>query len=270
MGICYKNMGQFKRAVTMIEEDRNIAEQVGDRAQVAEACGLLGICQLQMGEYITAAAYAEKQFNIATELGLGRQQASASLAKGVALRLHAACAGGQGGLSREVSLQGAEQWLQCAWNMGEMYAALHLALLFFDVGEDDKALTYLKEHLAWRVQRGRDVCNGCGQKRGEDAPMLTCSGCGVARFCSGDHQKMASKSAASGGNILMGRHKVMCVWGGRCLGGRVSVRLYVCVCMYICMYACVWMLMFMCVRRESYLYVYGERLREGGRRERDR
>jgi len=67
-----------------------------------------------------------------------------------------------------------------------------------------------KEHLSWRVQRGRDLCLGCGQTQGEDTPMLTCSGCCVARFCSADHQKMASKKAASGGSLTMGRHKDIC------------------------------------------------------------
>ena len=51
---------------------------------------------------------------------------------------------------------------------------------------------------------------GCGQTRGEDTPILTCSGCGVAKFCSADHQKMASKKAALGGNMLIGRHKDIC------------------------------------------------------------
>jgi hypothetical protein len=60
------------------------------------------------------------------------------------------------------------------------------------------------------VQRGRDTCGGCGQTRGEDTPMLTCSGCRVARFCSADHQKMASKKAALGGNLWPGRHKDIC------------------------------------------------------------
>ena len=40
--------------------------------------------------------------------------------------------------------------------------------------------------------------------------MLTCSGCRVARFCSADHQKMASKKAALVGNLLTGRHKDIC------------------------------------------------------------
>jgi hypothetical protein len=38
--------------------------------------------------------------------------------------------------------------------------------------------------------------------------MLTCSGYRVARFCSTDHQKMASKKAALGGNLT--RHKDIC------------------------------------------------------------
>jgi hypothetical protein len=40
--------------------------------------------------------------------------------------------------------------------------------------------------------------------------MLTCSGCRVARFCSADHQKMASRKAALGGNLMTGRHKDVC------------------------------------------------------------
>ena len=40
--------------------------------------------------------------------------------------------------------------------------------------------------------------------------MLTCSGCRVARFCSADHQKIASKKAALGGNLRTERHKDIC------------------------------------------------------------
>jgi hypothetical protein len=43
--------------------------------------------------------------------------------------------------------------------------------------------------------------------------MLTCSGCRVARFCSADHQKTASKKTALGGSLTTGRHKNIC--GGR-------------------------------------------------------
>ena len=56
-------------------------------------------------------------------------------------------------------------------------------VLLFDVDEEDTALQYLKDYLGWRIARGRNWCEGCQQKRGEDAPMLSCGGCHVARFC---------------------------------------------------------------------------------------
>jgi hypothetical protein len=104
----------------------------------------------------------------------------------------------------------ASKWLQAALDGGRQFAKLHLAHLTFYADQEDAALAHLKEHLSWRMQRGRDTCAGCGQTRGEDTPMLTCSGCRVARFCSADHQKMASKQAASGGSLRTGRHKDIC------------------------------------------------------------
>ena len=98
----------------------------------------------------------------------------------------------------------AAKWLQAAFNGGVCHAKLHLAHLTFCAGQEDAALAHLKDYLSWRVQWGRDKCHGCGQTRGEDTPMLTCSGYRVARFCSADHQKMASKKAASGGSLTTG------------------------------------------------------------------
>ncbi len=68
----------------------------------------------------------------------------------------------------------------------------------------------VKYEVHGRVQRGRDSCAGCGQTRGEDTPMLTCSCCRAARFCSVDHQKTASKKAALGGCLTTGQHKDIC------------------------------------------------------------
>ena len=104
----------------------------------------------------------------------------------------------------------AEKWLQTALDLGRTAARLHLAHLVFDTGPEDTALAHLQDYLSWCVARGRNWCAGCNQTRGEDAQMLTCGGCRVARFCSADHQKMASKSVASGGCLLEGRHKDVC------------------------------------------------------------
>ena len=104
----------------------------------------------------------------------------------------------------------AEKWLQTALDLGHRAARLHLAHLVFDTGPEDTALAHLQDYLSWCVERGRNWCAGCYQTRGEDAQMLTCGGCRVARFCSADHQKMASKSVTSGGSLLEVRHKDVC------------------------------------------------------------
>ena len=104
----------------------------------------------------------------------------------------------------------AEKWLQTALDFGHTAARLHLAQLAIDAGPEDTALAHLQEYLSWCVERGRHWCAGCYQTRGDDAQMLMCGGCRVARFCSTDHQKMASKSVASGGSLLEGRHKDVC------------------------------------------------------------
>jgi hypothetical protein len=112
----------------------------------------------------------------------------------------------------------AAKWLQAAFDGGHNFARLHLAHLTFDAGlglehaelAQPAALAHLANHLSWLVQHGRETCAGCGQTRGEDTPMLMCNGCRVARFCSADHQKMASKKAALGGNLFMKRHKDIC------------------------------------------------------------
>jgi hypothetical protein len=82
----------------------------------------------------------------------------------------------------------------------------------FNAGQEDAALVLLDSKST-----SRGVCTGdvtlapaCEQTRGEDTPMLTCSGCRVARVCSVDHQKMASKKAALGGNLITRRHKDIC------------------------------------------------------------
>jgi hypothetical protein len=75
-----------------------------------------------------------------------------------------------------------------------------------------------KSTRRWHISKSTSdgVCNGDvsiargGQTRGEDTPVLTCSGCRVERFWRADHQKMASKKAALGGSLRTGRQKDIC------------------------------------------------------------
>ena len=181
---------------------------------------------MYLNDFVKAVSNFEAQHAMAISLKLAHVQSDAALNMGVALTLHvrAARQGSPTGADQapgphshssasaclDDRVREAAQWLQAALDSGHPFAKLHLAHLAFDAGLQEAALAHLKEHLSWRVQRGRDTCAGCGQTRGKGTPMLTCSGCRVARFCSADHQKMASKKVALGGCLRAGRHKDIC------------------------------------------------------------
>ena len=224
LGIAYRSQGDYAKAIEYQAQHLAIAKEVGDRADEGMAYGNLGTWHMQLNDYVKAVAYIEAQHALATSLKLAHVQSDAALKMGIALTLHARAA-------RQGPATGADQapgphshssafasslafsaakWLHDALDGGHKFSKLHLANHTFNAGQEDAALAHLKEFLSWLVKQGRDICAGCGQMRGEDAPMLTCSGCRVARFCSADHQKMASKKAASGGNLAMGRHKDIC------------------------------------------------------------
>ena len=221
LGIAYDSQGVYAIAIAYQTEGLAIAKEVGDRAEEGRAYGNLGTCYMHLNECVKAVAYFEAQHAMAISLKLADVQSDAALNMGVALTLdvraaHQGPAAGadqaSGPHSRSSAsaclddrVREAAKWLQAAFDGGHVcLAKLHLTHLTFDAGQEDAALVHIKEHLSFHVQRGRDTCAGCGQTRGEDTPMLTCSGCRVARFCSENHQKMASKKAALGGRAAQG------------------------------------------------------------------
>jgi hypothetical protein len=221
----------------MYEQHKAIAEELGDLEGLACTCENLGYCMISTGEYMKAISYFETQLDIGRHIW-GKQSLAweaylgkASLGMGVAMRLHVRAdrqaasaskplilAAGASHLpgprssasaSLEDRVKEAETFLKAAFAARHGFALLHLAHLTYDADQKAKALAYLTHYLDWCVETGRARCDSCRQVRGEDAPMLTCSGCRVARFCSADHQKKASKRVSSGGSVH-GRHKDIC------------------------------------------------------------
>jgi hypothetical protein len=222
LGNAYKPQGDFSKAIEYHGQRLAIAKGVGDRAGEGRGYGSLGTCHMYLNEYDKAVAHHKAGHALATSMKLAHLQSDAAMDMGIALTLHVRAvrlgpptgadqAPGPGAWSASACLTDrvgeAGKWLQAAFDGGHPFAKLHLAHLAFDAGQEDAALAHLNEHRSWPVQRGRDNCAGCGQTRGENTPMLTCSGCRVARFCSADHQKMASKKAEMGGSLRTGRHK---------------------------------------------------------------
>jgi tetratricopeptide (TPR) repeat protein len=235
LGNCYLSTGDYTRAREMHEQHKAISEAISDRKGACTACCNLGNCYARTGDYECAISYYKEQLKLAQEMQVGKDQADATLNIGIALGLEvranlrgrAAGASQLPGLDssalacrddacrddacRDDAVREAEKWLQTARDDGGLAAArLHLAHVAFATGREDTALAHLQGYVSWCVGRGRNLCAGCEQTRDEDAQMLTCGGCRVARFCNADHQKMASKSVASGGGLLHGRHRDLC------------------------------------------------------------
>ena len=161
------------------------------------------------GEYMKA-IYFKTQCPIAGELELKGMRSNTALDMGVAMRLHiredrqaasanpalSLAAGDNRACSRSLfvgigasgrsSARGGDVASDCrhCWLAS---ARLHRRPLCLMRALKTCALDHLKVHLSWRVARGRVMCAGCQQKRGEPGiapPMLTCSGCRVAKSSS--------------------------------------------------------------------------------------
>jgi tetratricopeptide (TPR) repeat protein len=224
LGSCYESKGDYARALELHEERRAIAEALGDRPGLARACGNLARCWVNTGDYARAISHYSAQYKMAKEQQAVICQADAALGLGVALRLliRARVRGRAAGASDlpgflaatsacgDESVREAGRWLKMAVDLGQAVALLHLACLAFDAGDEQTALAHLQDYLSSCVRLARNHCEGCNQTRGAEAHMLTCGGCRVARFCSAEHQKMASRDVSKGGSLVFGRHKDVC------------------------------------------------------------
>ena len=69
LGNCYERMGQYARALELHAEHKAMAGELGDRAGVAAACNNFGNCCERMGQYARALELYRKYRAISEELG---------------------------------------------------------------------------------------------------------------------------------------------------------------------------------------------------------
>ena len=221
LGVCCLKTGDYAGAIACFTEKYNIARQLESATHQATAALYLGVAhRLEVRAKVRGLAAGA-----AAELPGPHACTSASRDAGAAELPgpHACTPAGRDAGAAELrgphvltavyggaGVQEAESWLQTVLNMGHKIALSHLACLAFDTGDEHKALAHLQDYCSWCAESGRNWCTGCGQQRGSDAPMLTCGGCRVARFCSAEHQRMASRDASRGGCLVLGRHKDVC------------------------------------------------------------
>ena len=225
LGNAYDSQGQYGKAIEYHTQRLAIAKEVGDRAGEGRAYGSLGHSYVRLHQHVKAVSSYKAKFDICSQPDFSHFKAHAAWEVGMALwlavRHDRGAASGDGCLQepgpqsaisssacQDGRLDEAERWLQTALGGGERSARLQLAYVAYHSRREDEAVGHLTEYLSMLVDTGRGKCRGCGQQRGEDAPMLTCSGCSVARFCNTHHQKMAS--SGMGQHPGRDRHKDIC------------------------------------------------------------
>ncbi len=163
-----------------------LAQKLDDKKEMRFACGLLGHMYLEYHCLETGGAIWPTE-NTPTVISA----------------LH---------LAREWSVVALELNSQLHGHHLHLDLDLHLDLARQDylLGEVDDAIEGLKLYLTVCRRSGRSRCEFCSQVRGEDAPMETCSECGVARYCSREHQKLSWNCHKKSNRLHTFSHKVMC------------------------------------------------------------
>ena len=177
-----------------------IDEELGDKRGQAITCRNLGVCLSRHGQHDKAVACLKRACAGFQHLNDEKDVANSSFQLGQALWARARAehhqaapdatsCGGVSAVSAD-TLQEAETWLRTAldlavtqgWFNYRMDAEMHLAHVAMMKGDEDEAVELLSQHLqGWLDNFGPRYCAGCLQVRGDDAPMLSCKECRVAR-----------------------------------------------------------------------------------------
>ena len=196
LGECHLLQGDHEKAITVLEEARAIADELGYRDNKGATSSNLGRCYGALEQYDKAIELFEQSLAIHEELD------------------HKPGGGGTAATCTDI-LQQAKTWLRAALDLAveqrttnlRVNAQLHLACVALLQGDEAEAVEQLSQHLQGLVDDiGPRRCLGCGQVRGEDAPMLSCDGCRMARcVCRLPRSYPAAPSAMLAERWLIGR-----------------------------------------------------------------
>jgi tetratricopeptide (TPR) repeat protein len=200
LAVSHRALKQYDKAIELLKHSLAIKEGLGDKKGQAITCRNLGRCLSRHGQHDKAVACLKQACAVCQELGDEVDQAGSTLQLGHALLAQARAEHHQaapdatscGGVSAAsaVTVQEAGTWLRTALDLAlkhgcfnfRMDAQMQLACVAMMNGDEDEAVELLSQHLqGWVDDFGSHRCAGCGQMRGEDAPMLSCKECRVVR-----------------------------------------------------------------------------------------
>ena len=142
IGVAYRCLGDFKKAVDYHERELMIALEVGDKAGEGIAYGNLGIAYRSLGDFQKAIYYHERQLNIAREVGDSAQEGQAYGNLGNA---HASL----GDLQKAIDYH--ERYLKIAREVGdragEGTACGNLGNAYESLGNSQRAIYYYEDSI---------------------------------------------------------------------------------------------------------------------------
>ena len=208
LGNCYLSLEQYEKAIEVLEQSLAIHEKISQKSeQVVTTLLPLGRSLSEHGQHDRGVSCLRRAWAVSQELGddvrllharagiamcLGQARWAQARAGHLEVPSDVTFAGGISASDAD-TLQDAETWLKTALELANkhavanirMDASMRLACLAFFMGNEDQAVDLLSGYLRFWTLKGPDYCAACMQGSKKDTPMLTCTGCGVARsLCS--------------------------------------------------------------------------------------
>jgi tetratricopeptide (TPR) repeat protein len=173
LGIVYKNLGEYRRAIEYHNQHLQITRETGYRGGEGVALGNLGVAYDRLGEHRRAIEYQEKRLEIVREIG-------DRLGEGLALGNLGLAYHSLGEHRRAVEYH--EQHLQITREtgdrLGEGQALGNLGLAYGSLGQPHRAIEYYEQ----RLQIAREI----GDRMGEGTAL---GNTGIAYYNMGDYRR---------------------------------------------------------------------------------
>ncbi|NMF60237.1 tetratricopeptide repeat protein [Pseudanabaena yagii] len=159
LGNCYKDLGQYEKAITYHQKHYDISKEIGDRQGVASSLGNLGICYRHLGQYEKAITYHQQHYDISEEIG-DRQGVANSLGN---LGL---CYNSLGHYEKAITYL--QQTHDISEEIGKRQGVAsslgNLGICYRHLGQYEKAITYHQQHydISEEIGDRQGVANSLG------------------------------------------------------------------------------------------------------------
>jgi tetratricopeptide (TPR) repeat protein len=154
LGVCYRNLGDYQKAIDHHQQSLDIAREIGDRQDEGNALGNIGNCYSSLGDYQKAIEHYQRSLDIAREIGDRRGE-------GISLGNIGACYSSLGDYQKAINHH--QQYLDIAreigYRQGEGNALGNIGICYDSLGDYQKAIDHHQQSL--------DIAREIGDRNGQ-------------------------------------------------------------------------------------------------------